>query len=74
VRYEPEKALATLPQLLADRADRDRLFAFLERLFADERVKEFKPNAAQKAMLERIRKALEKSAPKLAAVKRTKGA
>ncbi|HET9699432.1 MAG TPA: DUF3141 domain-containing protein [Burkholderiales bacterium] len=74
VRYEPEQAIATLPQLLADRADRDRLFALLERLFADERLKEFKPTPAQLAMLERIRKVLEKTAPRLAAIKRTKGA
>ncbi|HEX6829358.1 MAG TPA: DUF3141 domain-containing protein [Burkholderiales bacterium] len=74
VRYEPEKAVATLPQLLADRGDREKLFTFLERLFADERLRQFKPNPAQTAMVERIRKVLEKSAPKLAAVKRTKGA
>jgi len=74
VRYEPERAIATLPELLADRADRDRLFQFLDRLFADERLRQFNPSQAQLAMVDRIREVLGKAPPKLAAVKRTKGA
>ncbi|HSD59641.1 MAG TPA: DUF3141 domain-containing protein, partial [Burkholderiales bacterium] len=71
VRYEPEKALETLPQLLTERADRERLFTFLERILADKRLRQFKPTEAQAAMLDRIRKVLEKSAPRLSSVKRS---
>jgi pimeloyl-ACP methyl ester carboxylesterase len=55
VRYEPEKAIETLPQLLAERADRERLLTLLERLLADRRIQAVEPSAEQKAMLERIR-------------------
>jgi pimeloyl-ACP methyl ester carboxylesterase len=55
VGREPEKAIATLPRLLAKRADRDRLVALLERLLADRRIQAGKPSAGQAAMLERIR-------------------
>jgi len=39
VRYEPERALATLPRLLTDPADRDRLLALIKRLLGDERMR-----------------------------------
>jgi pimeloyl-ACP methyl ester carboxylesterase len=55
VRYEPEQAVATLPALLADRADRERLITLLERLLADERVLGVRPLPEQVATLERIR-------------------
>ncbi|HEU5283496.1 MAG TPA: DUF3141 domain-containing protein [Burkholderiales bacterium] len=55
VRYEPEKAVETLPALLAERADRDRLLALLERVLADKRVQHIQPSAEQTAMLGRIR-------------------
>jgi pimeloyl-ACP methyl ester carboxylesterase len=55
VRHEPDKALETLPALLAERADRDRLLALLDRLLADRRVQSARPSAEQLAMLERIR-------------------
>lgn len=58
VHYEPEQALATLPYLLAETADRARLLTLLERLFKDERVQQTKPSAEQLAMLERIRSVL----------------
>ncbi|HZN46752.1 MAG TPA: poly(3-hydroxybutyrate) depolymerase, partial [Ramlibacter sp.] len=58
VRYEPEKAVATLPLLLPDRADRERLLSLLERVLADQRVQKMKPSPEQLAMLERIREAL----------------
>jgi hypothetical protein len=58
VRYEPEKAIETLPMLLSERADRDRLLTLLDRLLADERVQRVKPSAEQLAMLERIRTVL----------------
>src|SRR5262245_34121012 len=38
VRYEPDKAVESLPVLLTDHADRERLLTLLERLLADERV------------------------------------
>jgi hypothetical protein len=55
VRYEPEKAVATLPALLAERTERDRFLALLDRVLADKRVQSAKPSAEQLAMLERIR-------------------
>ena len=54
-RYEPEKAVETLPVLVADRKDRDRLLTLLERVLADPRMQRIRPSAAQKAMLARIR-------------------
>jgi len=54
VRYEPEKALATLPKLLADPADRARLAALLQRLAGDERVRSALATPEQEAMAERI--------------------
>ncbi|MFD1692438.1 hypothetical protein ACFSHR_15675 [Azotobacter chroococcum] len=58
VSYEPEQAIATLPALLAETEERDRLLVLLERLMADERVQRSKPTAEQQAMLERIRDVL----------------
>jgi pimeloyl-ACP methyl ester carboxylesterase len=58
VRYEPEKAMATLPDLLSERADRDRLLRLLDRLLADKRVQAVKPSAEQVAALGRIRAVL----------------
>lgn len=57
-RYEPEQAIATLPGLLADSAERERLITLFERLLADERVQRAKPSAEQMAMLDRIRATL----------------
>jgi hypothetical protein len=57
-RYEPERAVETLPALLPDRADRDRLLTLLERVLADERVQSIQPSAEQTAMLARIRQGL----------------
>jgi len=54
-RYEPERAVDTLPVLLADRQDRDRLLTLLERVLADRRVQRIEPSAKQTAMLARIR-------------------
>jgi len=60
--FEPEQAIATLPKLLADPADRQRLLGLLEKLMTDERVLSTRPTEGQLAMLERIRLVL---APKL---------
>jgi pimeloyl-ACP methyl ester carboxylesterase len=57
-RYEPEKAVKTLPALLADRKDRERLLTLLERVLADKRVQRIQPSPEQKAMLARIRSVL----------------
>ena len=57
-RYEPKKAVETLPVLLAKEKDRDRLLTLLERVLADKRVQRVQPSAEQIAMLERIRKVL----------------
>jgi pimeloyl-ACP methyl ester carboxylesterase len=58
VRYEPEQALATLPVLLGDADDRQKLLTLLDRLVEDERVQSTAPTEAQLAMLERIRAVL----------------
>jgi hypothetical protein len=54
VRYEPERAVATIPQLLADPADRDRLVALARRLLADERVQHNGASPEQLRMLRTI--------------------
>lgn len=53
--YEPEQAIASLPDLLAETADRERLLTLLERLREDERLQQTSPTAEQLAMLARIR-------------------
>jgi hypothetical protein len=59
VLCEPEAAIGTLPQLLADPADRERLLTLLDRILSDERVvQNFQPEPGQTAMLERIRRLL----------------
>ena len=57
-RYEPERAVETLPALVAKPKDRDRLLSLLERVLADKRVQRIQPSAKQKAMLARIRRVL----------------
>ena len=71
VRYEPEKALATLPKLLAKREDGERLVMLVRRLLADERVQRAKPSSEQLAMVEHIGETLEvgASAPRRRAAK-----
>ena len=58
VRYEPEQALATLPKLLDDPADRERLVTLVRQLLSDERVQRAKPSSDQIAMIEHIGKEL----------------
>jgi pimeloyl-ACP methyl ester carboxylesterase len=72
VRYEPEKGIETLPMLLSEQVDRDRLLTLLDRLLADERVQRVKPSSEQLAMLERIRTLLASTAarrPRVVAAK-----
>ena len=57
-RYEHDKAIETLPVLLAKRKDRDRLLTLLERVLADMRVQRIQPSAEQVATLARIRDVL----------------
>ena len=59
VRLEPERALATLPRLLADPGDRERLVTLVRRLLADERIRSTQPSTEQLAMVEQIGQALE---------------
>ena len=75
-RYEPDQAIETLPELLRERADRERLITLLERLLADRRVLQSKPTPEQMAMLERIRSVLNarpSGGRRLTAVKRNPG-
>jgi pimeloyl-ACP methyl ester carboxylesterase len=58
VGYEPDKALAALPVLLADAAERERFLTFIERLLVDRRVQALEPGADQLVMLARIRSVL----------------
>lgn len=55
VRYAPGRALAALPVLLADPADRERLIVALEKLLADRRVQKVALTAAQQDTLARVR-------------------
>ena len=57
-RYELDKAIETLPVLLAKRKDRDRLLTLLERVLRDKRVQRIQPSPEQTAMLARIRRVL----------------
>jgi hypothetical protein len=58
VRYEPERALETLPALVKEAADRDRLVALYQRLLADKRFQGLQPTEEQNAMLGRARDVL----------------
>ncbi|HSQ09773.1 MAG TPA: DUF3141 domain-containing protein [Burkholderiaceae bacterium] len=57
-RYELDKAIETLPVLLAKRKDRDRLLSLLERVLRDKRVQRIQPSPEQTEMLARIRRVL----------------
>ena len=57
VRYEPERAVATLPVLVRSAPDRKRLLTLFERVLADKRIQDG-ATGDQRAMLERIETAL----------------
>jgi pimeloyl-ACP methyl ester carboxylesterase len=57
-RYEPDKAVTTLPVLLRDARDRERLLTLLDRVLSDKRVQRIQPSPEQSAMLARIRSVL----------------
>jgi pimeloyl-ACP methyl ester carboxylesterase len=58
VAHDLERAIATLADLLANPADRQKLLTLLERLLADPRVQSAGASEQQLAMLERIRTVL----------------
>jgi hypothetical protein len=71
VRYAPERAIATLPKLLARRGDRERLVRLVRALLADERMRRFAPTGEQLAMIDSIGESLE--LPSAAGARRTGG-
>jgi len=71
VRYEPKRALETLPALLAEPADRERLIALARRLLSDERIAP-KVLPEQRAMLKAIGELLHVE-PRVALVKKVAG-
>jgi hypothetical protein len=58
VRYEPEKALKTLPRLLRDPGDRGRLLKLFDRVLSDDRIISSGISPEQRTMLKRIRDVL----------------
>ncbi len=58
IRYEPGKALETLPQLLRDPADRGRLLTLFDRVLSDDRIHLDGVTPEQRTMLKRIREVL----------------
>jgi hypothetical protein len=55
VRYEPERAVATLPRLLAKAADRTRLLKLIDALLADDDVKRESHTEQQRLAMAQIR-------------------
>jgi hypothetical protein len=52
--YAPEKALATLPSLLHDRADREKLLTLLDKLMQDSTIQGTQPTSEQWASLDQV--------------------
>jgi pimeloyl-ACP methyl ester carboxylesterase len=59
VRFEPEKAIATLPKLLSKAGDRERLIKAVRALLGDERMRRVEPTSEQLAMIENIGESLD---------------
>jgi pimeloyl-ACP methyl ester carboxylesterase len=72
VEHEPERAIDTLPELLADPADRRRYFDLFGRLLADPRFGARAPEARQRAAFERLQGALAPAPARRAAKAATK--
>lgn len=62
--FEPQRAIETLPDLLADPADRERLVTLLDKLLADRRVQSIEPTPQQEAALHAVRSVLGATAVK----------
>ncbi len=73
VRRDREGALAALPHLVEDRADRERLRMLLERVMADEGVRRLQLAPEQIQMLQRILRLLDETDPVAAPRVRAKG-
>jgi hypothetical protein len=58
IRYEPDKAVQTLPQLLRDPAEREKLLTLVDRLLSDRRINLEGATLEQRIMLKRIGEAL----------------
>jgi hypothetical protein len=58
VRYERDRAIETLPRLVAAPADREKLLALMERVLSDPRVMAVETTPAQRATAARIREVL----------------
>jgi hypothetical protein len=71
-RLDRDRSIDTLPALLPDPRDRQRLLALLERVLADKRVQAIRPTAQQQSTLERIRKVLNPATPANARSRGTK--
>jgi pimeloyl-ACP methyl ester carboxylesterase len=69
VRFEPERALETLPGLLSEPSDRERFLQVLERLTTDSRVRADRATPEQVAMVARIRQVLGAATPRIAAAR-----
>jgi pimeloyl-ACP methyl ester carboxylesterase len=65
VRFEPEKAVATLPKLLADPQDRQRMVSLLDAVLSDKRLYALDLTREQKLALERVAGVLDYKAPAL---------
>ena len=64
VHHEPERAVATLPELLGEPNARARLLELIDKLMGDRRILGRAPTAAQQAMVARIRTVLGRKAPR----------
>jgi pimeloyl-ACP methyl ester carboxylesterase len=57
-RYEPEKAIATLPQLLSKREERQRFLTFLDLFLKDPRLRVVESSHERNTIVQRIRDVL----------------